>query len=203
MHNDKSLVLSESLDSYIIANSASYDRRQYPQWLNPKCSSGHTPEGQGFGHCLVIPKKRIFNVVDPDATASNCFMIKEMRAHFERFWGSGGPSIILNHVRSKFKTQNNKLASDDRCDNALKDLLPTLEIDLENSAKRFVELAQNDFVFGFHAYPDNSVGHLHMHVYPRERCLREFSTRRHDWKTIPLQAVLEVECEDKDCVKEV
>ena len=35
-----------------------------------------------------------------------------------------------------------------------------------------------------------------MHVFPKNSELRRFSTRTHDWKTIPIEAVLEAEEED-------
>ena len=36
-----------------------------------------------------------------------------------------------------------------------------------------------------------------MHVFPKAEALRRFSTKTHDWKTIPMQAVVEVEEEDQ------
>ena len=75
--------------------------------------------------------------------------------------------------------------------------LSELEHDLRCLSREFVTLdpERGDFEFGFHAWPDSSVGHLHMHVFPKRNSLRQFSTREHDWKTIPLKAVLEAEAE--------
>ena len=75
--------------------------------------------------------------------------------------------------------------------------MPALNDDFNSMAQSFERLKVGDFQFGFHAFPDNSVGHLHMHVFPRQSELRKWSTRTHDWKTIPIEAVLEVEEEDQ------
>lgn len=191
------LILSESSASYIIGNRESYDKRQYPQWLNPKYKPGHTPEGQGFGHCMVILKERVFNIVDPNATANEAALLKEMQAHFIIFWENGGPPKLLEHVRTAFDDQNNKLVSNDKTDNS-RNLVPTLKADFQALSDDFNRLKPGDFEFGFHAFPDNSVGHLHMHVFPKKSFLRRFSATQHDWKTIPLEAVLEAEMEDRE-----
>lgn len=198
-HNPSSLILSESQDSYVIGNLASYDKRQYPEYEPGK----NSPEGQGFGHCLVIPRKRIFNIVDPDATANHSALLKEMKDHFITFWKTedGSPNL-LKRVRSTFEEQNNKLASNERNAKARESLLFTLTKDFDTLSKSFLSCKPDDFEYAFHPYPANSVGHLHMHVFPRNGELRKFSTRSHDWKTIPIEAVLEVEEEDKKRVEE-
>ena len=199
-HNPASLILSESQDSYIIGNLASYDKRQYPEFK----SGEHTPEGQGFGHCLVISRKRIFNIVDPEATANHSALLKEMKEHFITFWKTeDGSPKLLRRVRSTFDEQNDKMASDDRNTNSSESLLSTLIKDFDALSKSFLRCQPEDFVFAFHAYPASSVGHLHMHVFPKNGNLRQFSTKSHDWKTIPIEAVLEVEQEDEGGVKEL
>lgn len=192
-HNPTSLILSESQDSYIIGNLASYDKRQYPEFKPGE----HTPEGQGFGHCFVIPRKRVFNIVDPDATANHSALLKEMKAHFITFWKTeDGSPKLLERVRSTFYEQNTKLASNDRNVGSLDGLLTTLKEDFDTLSKSFLRCKADDFEFAFHPYPAISVGHLHMHVFPKKDELRKFSTKSHDWKTIPIEAVLEVEEED-------
>ena len=197
-HNDPSLILSESPDSYIISNLASYDGRQY-RYSGYK-EGERTPEGQGFGHCLVICRRRIFNIVDPDATADHCALLKEMKEHFITFWKteSGSPKL-LKRVRSTFDEQNNVLVSKDvngqSCER--EDFLSMLKRDCDALSKSFLQCKPDDFEYAFHAYPANSVGHLHMHVFPKKNDLRAFSTKDHDWKTIPIEAVLEVEEEDE------
>jgi len=207
-HHPSSLILSTSPHSLIIGNRASYDRRQYPPWCDPEYEPGvNTPEGQGFGHCLVISRPRVYNIVDPDAVAADCALIKEMRAHFIAFWDSaGGPVRLLRRTRAGFDAQVSKLETRARehGDAAASltpylrtTLLPRWDTDFRTLSHGFGSVqAPRDFEMGFHAFPDMSVGHLHMHVFPRAEGLREYSTKVHDWKTVPIEAVLEVERED-------
>jgi len=154
---------------------------------------------------MVIPRKRIFNIVDPDATANDGILIKEMRNHFINFWKGGGAPKLLKRTRSSFDVQNDKLRrksdalspQDTATTTPYQRLMSVVRSDFEALSKRFSELKPEDFEFGFHAFPDNSVGQLHMHVYPKGNSLRRFSTKRHDWKTIPIEAILEVEQEDR------
>lgn len=197
-HNPAPLILSASDHSYIIGNNSSYDVRQYPSWFNPEWANFHkTPEGQGFGHALVISRARIYNIVDPAATANKCFLIKEMRTHFITFWNAGGSPALLRRTRSGFDEQNTKLATKTDHKDQYDELFPELQVGFEELASGFGDLkAPDDFEFGFHAFPDMSVGHLHMHVFPKLEDLRRLSTRKHDWKTVPVEAVVEVEAED-------
>jgi hypothetical protein len=193
------MILSESPYSYIIGNLHSYDQRQYPPWFDPNFELGRsTPAGQGFGHTLVISRKRVFNVIDPDATANDSELLKEMKAHFISFWETdNGIPKLLKRTKLAFDDQNNKLASKECTLDKHQKLLPRWRSDYESLAKGFQKCKPEDFEFAFHAHPDNSVGHLHMHVFPKKWSLRKFSSKQHDWKTIPLKAILEVEEEDK------
>lgn len=188
--------MSESADSYVIGNKASYDERQYPAWFDTKYSRSN-PCGQAFGHTLVLSRRRVFNVVDPDATANNCALLREMRVHFLRLWNNDRERVI-RRVRLGFDQQNQKLASKEGTFELYRSLLPRLEADYEKLVTRFRALNDDDFVFAFHAYPDNSIGHLHMHVFPRDDSLRQFSTKKHDWKTISVASVLEAEGKDEE-----
>lgn len=140
--------------------------------------------------------------MDPEATADNSALLKEMKEHFITFWETGGSPKLLERVKSAFDDQNTKLKSDGKNAESYSSLLPTLKKDFEALSMSFLRCNPEDFEFAFHAYPDNSVGHLHMHVFPKQGFLRQFSTKSHDWKTIPIEAVLEVEEEDKNRVLE-
>lgn len=71
-----------------------------------------------------------------------------------------------------------------------------LEAGYEDMKPQFLALrAPQDFVFGFHPFPLNSVGHLHLHVYPRKDGLRVWSSKAHEWKTVEIEEVLEAEGE--------
>lgn len=54
--------------------------------------------------------------------------------------------------------------------------------------------SQDDEVlfFGFHPAPVASIAHLHMHTLLILDEFRKFSTRVHDWKTIPVSAIIDV-----------
>jgi len=131
---------------------------------------------------------------------TNCALLKEMQAHFIKFWKDGGASAVVEVIRRKFHVRNDKLL---RKDSTFVDLAYDMALDFESLAIDFRRLTPKDFVFGFHAFPDNSVGHLHMHVYPNGASLRKFSTKRRDHKTIPLEAVLEVEEQEQELSKEL
>ena len=100
-------------------------------------------------------------------------------------------------MRSTFDEQNDILASKDTDAQSCQSFLSMLKQDFDALSKSFLRCKPNDFEYAFHAYPANSVGHLHMHVFPKGEDLRKFSTKSHDWKTIPIEAVLEVEEEDE------
>jgi hypothetical protein len=190
------MILSETPESLVVGNLMSYDSRQYPEWFDPKYRPGiNTPEGQAFAHSFVIPRKRIFNVVDPDAVANDAAVLKEMQEHFMKFWNADGKDKIISRVRSAVENQNEKLASKEGNSARSLHLRFTVLNDFQRLSEEFRTLGTDEFVFGFHAYPDNSIGHLHMHVFPAQKSLREFSTRRHDQKTISLDCVLKVERE--------
>ena len=191
------MILSETPQSLVVGNVFSYDGRQYPEWFDSSYKPGiNTPEGQAFGHCFVIPRKRIFNVVDPDAVANNADLLKEMHEHFKTYWNEdGGRERIIGRIRSAVEGQNEKLASKKGTSTQYLHIESIVWKDFQRLSEEFRALETDDFVFGFHAYPDNSIGHLHMHVFPLKESLREFSTRRHDWKTISLECVLKVEKE--------
>ncbi|KAL8660293.1 MAG: hypothetical protein Q9202_006704 [Teloschistes flavicans] len=196
-HNPREFILSESSLSYIIGNLASYDSRQYPLSPNDK-----RPEGQGFCHTLVISKARVYNVVDPDATANKCSLLKEMHDHFVTFWQHDqGKEKILARAKRAVDDQDKKLrdapspSSNSQSTGSVYDDATRSSVFAQfNQLKdAFKKLQAKDFVFAFHVFPDNSIGHLHMHVFPHDEAFREFSTHVYDWKTVPLQAVLEVE----------
>ncbi|KAL8921500.1 MAG: hypothetical protein Q9208_005654 [Pyrenodesmia sp. 3 TL-2023] len=205
-HNAPDLILSETARSYIIGNLASYDSRQYPSAPRDK-----RPEGQAFAHTLVIPKARVYNIVDPAAAADRCSLLHEMRRHFLDFWARPeGKAKILARTRRALEEQDQKLlllASSSSSSPSSSNPNTTNNSDYasvrddifahyEAMKPAFERLKEEDFLFGFHCFPENSIGHLHMHVFPHGEAFRQFSTKDYDYKTVPLQAVLEVEKED-------
>ena len=193
----KGLILSTSEESYIITNKASYDGRQYSKWSNGIYVPGEgTQEGQSFAHVLVIPKMRVFSVVDPDATKNHGALLIEMKEHFVKFWQSGnGPREILHSVEATVKDENNKLVEQSRKPEDCKSLVADVLATFKEMSNEYKKLQPDDFVYAFHPFPGISVGHLHMHVFPKADKFRTVSTKRHDEKTIPLDVILEAEKE--------
>lgn len=185
-HNPSGLILSESELSYVVGNIASYDGRQY---------SEKDKQGQGFAHCLVIPKARVYNIVDPAACKDGCALIKEMKKHFEDFWNGNNRHRLLHQTYCVMYKRHTLAEKDIRGYDANK-----IVKDFWGIAKSFEKLTADDFTYGFHVYPYNSIGHLHMHVFPHRRTFRQWSTYEHDWKTVPLKAILDVESEDSKCL---
>ncbi|KAL8946696.1 MAG: hypothetical protein Q9222_006939, partial [Ikaeria aurantiellina] len=193
LHNKPSLILSATKHSYVIGNEASYDCRLYP--LRARWEK--RPEGQGFGHLLIIPRKRIYNVVDPEATANGCFVLTELADHFKSFWESPrGPEMAAGRARDGNRSALNRMSlAEMRADYLVRDHVNEY---YERSFPEFIGLKTDDFMMGFHVFPENTIGHLHMHVYPLKDSLRTYSTRDYDYKTVPLQAVLDAESEDQE-----
>ena len=134
--------------------------------------------------------------MDPEATANDCALIKEMKEHFRDYWSVFSRRMDLLHcVEDVFHAQNKKLDAKDKKEYEASS--PPVIEDYHEMARKFVNLDPEDFVYAFHPHPDHSVGHLHMHVFPKDESLRKFSSKEHEKKTIPLEAVLEVEAEDK------
>ncbi|KAL8669262.1 MAG: hypothetical protein Q9168_006135 [Polycauliona sp. 1 TL-2023] len=197
-HNDPALVLSESEHSYIIGNMASYDGRQYILAPTEK-----RPEGQGFCHTLVIPKTRIYNAVDPLATMNDCFVLRELREHFLAFFRRRrGRACLLKRARKAVEDRDGALISpksgaEPRNPEYTDAVRQAIFDDFERMQHEFWNLSgPEDFIFGLHVFPENSIGHLHMHVFPYRDSLRTASTKDYDYKTVPLNAIVEVEMED-------
>lgn len=199
LHNPQDLILHTSSQSYIVGNKESYDKRQYPAWFDSTARPGvNTKEGQAFGHTLVIARNRIFNIVDPEATANHSAILREMKDHFVDFWNDEGKEKLLRSTRLAVDNRNTVLAGKEESLISYNALVPTVNATFDKMAALYRNLKVEDFVFAFHPFPLCSVGHLHMHILPRDLRLREVSTLRHDWKTVPLEAIEESEKESNE-----
>ena len=148
---------------------------------------------------MVISRKRVYNIVDPEATADNVKLLKQMRDHFIAFWNTNeGKMVLLQSTRQNFERQNQELYAKKPSMATYDALIGQLEADFNQLKQLFLGLHTDDFVFAFHAFPDSSIGHLHMHVFPRLDALRKFSAKQHDWKTISLDAILDAEGANND-----
>ncbi|KAJ3507766.1 hypothetical protein NLJ89_g6120 [Agrocybe chaxingu] len=199
-------VLSESEDSLIIGNTASHDTRQYLAKWDRDGKDRTASAGMSYMHLLVIPKreilfffkKKVYNVVSLGSPA----IIEEMIAHFWRFWESPESRSkitwwLKEAVERRAASVVDTLTSQtptlvDEFQSIMKEVLASTE----KFARTLRELRASEddksLVFGFHPAPEASIGHLHMHIVLAAAEFREFSTRAHDWKTIPAKTVVEL-----------
>jgi hypothetical protein len=144
-------------------------------------------------HLLAIPKDKVYNAVALEGVD----IITEMKTHFEGFWASPGSlELCIEHNRQALMNRKAVLvkeaAGDPKQIAAIESDMQQILADADNLATKAKELAITDFVFGYHAHPHHTVGHLHRHILAAPSEFRIRSTDAHDWKTIPEDAVLEV-----------
>ena len=166
----KLLVLEENRDFIILRNKASFDCGQYPDEEGSAGMSGV--------HLLMTTKPRYFNGVS--LTKRNAFILESMKRFFKKCW--------RDEKFRKRVVQAQKAAIHERYESrAEKDpTKATRERDeaLEHLEKlKFRELKEDDFRFGLHLWPDNSVADLHLHIVAMPEEMREYSTHKHDAKT--------------------
>ncbi|KAI1399555.1 hypothetical protein F4819DRAFT_412417 [Hypoxylon fuscum] len=158
---------AESKNALLVGNHSSFDIEQYPD----------APEKAGMSmiHILGIPKAGIFNGVSLDS--SNVFVVDEMIDLFKRSWTqSDFREAILNHQRARIEGQP-RIGTEDPVGYSL------AMQHYEELESRVHDLTVDDFAFGFHLWPDHSIGHLHLHIIAMPRAFRKFSTCAHDNKT--------------------
>ncbi|KAL0945583.1 hypothetical protein HGRIS_014742 [Hohenbuehelia grisea] len=205
--NPPELVLSESPDSLIIRNDKSHDVRLYEPLYDPDSKDKTTSAGMSYLHLLVIPRTKVYNAVSVD----NAECIREMIKHFERFWLEGDAcdraiKLVDQATEDRIRTLEEAMHDGKRPEGAttegLRDLCEAVRsssVEFAQSLRKTSTAIRTDqksfestFFYGFHAHPNASIGHLHMHVLPFDESLRRHSTRAHDWKTIPAQAIIDV-----------
>ncbi|KAG6906204.1 hypothetical protein DXG01_015243 [Tephrocybe rancida] len=154
---------------------------------------------------MVIPKHKVYNVVSLDDIS----LIEEMISHFGRFWSQ--PDAVQQTARRiqhavDLRTSEVIKGLEDMQDQTMAATVSAeYEVMMQDIIRkstndmlcRLETLNTNDFIFGFHATPHASVGHLHMHVLAAGTDFRRYSTDAHDWKTIPATAVMQVIHEEK------
>ena len=134
-------------------------------------------------------------------------IIDEMIAHFRRFWSSPGSADKIIGCLEKAVERRAKEVRE-----ALKpanfDLLEEFEITMKDVQASSNELAdklrecqkssQDDgLLFAFHPAPHATIAQLHMHVILKSPEFCKFSTRSHDWKTVPVPDIVDVIREDQ------
>ncbi|KAK7464354.1 hypothetical protein VKT23_006521 [Stygiomarasmius scandens] len=187
------LVLSESDRSYIIGNRASYDTRQYTAEWDPSGEDKARAAGMSYMHLLVISKKQqVWNIVGLEDTED----IEEMMTHFLQFWQTTGAVDKVNKrieraVHEREQEVINSLEKDESKRKGFRDVMESVEDYRKKCAER-LHADKDAIVFRFHAWPDASIPHLHMHVLTSPEEFRKYSTPAHDCKAIPADIVLEV-----------
>ena len=79
-----------------------------------------------------------------------------------------------------------------------KSVVEAVSRDYETLQPDFERLGEKDFVYGVHPWDTNSVGHLHLHIFPREGKFRKYSAVRHDAKTVTMNDVLAAEKQERE-----
>ncbi|KAH9482162.1 hypothetical protein JR316_0004257 [Psilocybe cubensis] len=195
--NHPAQVLSETDTLYVIGNTASHDTRQYLAKWDPDGKDKTPSAGMAYVHLLVIPKKRIYNIVAMKETG----FIDEMTSHFKSFWQSA-EAIDKTTVWLETAVKNRAAAARKSVESHSPELLEEFDNTMQEvrkSAKQLNEILRARtqsvdelFNFYFHPAPDASIAHLHMHCVLKDKVFREFSTYAHDWKSVPVHDVKEV-----------
>ncbi|KAI6091471.1 hypothetical protein F4821DRAFT_186139 [Hypoxylon rubiginosum] len=162
----KGNVFAESENALLVGNHASFDIGQYP--------GAPQKAGMSSVHILGIPKAGIYNGVTLDS--SNVSIIDEMIGLFKQNWPKPEfQEAVLLHQEARIETQNKAEPDSEAYEEAINHQME-LELAIDS-------LKVDDFTFGFHLYPDHSVGHLHMHIIATPAEYRQYSTDAHDEKT--------------------
>ncbi|KAJ8481839.1 hypothetical protein ONZ45_g15169 [Pleurotus djamor] len=208
LHYPRQRILSESENSYIICNNAAHDVRLYSSDVNLSGVDKSSSAGMSYMHLLVIPKSKaseppnscqhphlVYNVVSlKDST-----IIDELETHFRDFWRRADAVALVNDAINETmeRRYNDLIESYRRSDNTQRIAhLYTVMLACRSSAKSFATqlslMEDRDVVFGFHAHPHASVGHLHMHVLLNDGSFRHHSTFAHDWKTVSVKVIRDI-----------
>ncbi|KAF4586592.1 hypothetical protein EYR40_010604 [Pleurotus pulmonarius] len=127
-------------------------------------------------------------------------LITEMKTHFWDFWFSDGSiNKIIHAIHDAMERRYTVVAEAYQRNDAatapqrlahLDAVMEECRISAADFAKK-LRAGRNrvDIVYGFHAHPHHSVGHMHMHVLLADPRFRTQSTLAHDWKTLPFEAV--------------
>jgi hypothetical protein len=135
------------------------------------------------------------NIVYNAVSLTDSAIIHEMISHFKNFWTQpGAAQKCIDRINLAVQEQADQVLAhlDDKQTSSFNEVLKDVRKYAEECSVQLRTLSAEDFVFGFHAMPEASVGHLHMHVLPLSEKFRQHSTYVHDVKTIPARAVIEV-----------
>lgn len=129
-----------------------------------------------------------------------------MITHFRDFWNHGQNAQKFIEVINAAIDRREKAVLDgyraepatfEKRQKDFEKVMVNVREDAAGFAQKLSKVNFDDFFFGFHAAPDASIGHLHMHVILAPQEFRTTSTGEHDWKTIPAQAAMAVITREK------
>ncbi|XDG06338.1 hypothetical protein ABKA04_005953 [Annulohypoxylon sp. FPYF3050] len=162
--NAEEKALAVGPNVFLLGNKQSFSEGQYPK--EPR-----TP-GMSMVHIFAISKVSYFNPVSMGPDEAQTFL--DMIDFFKLQWElSGFRMSVLEHQKKAIeeRSKTTKVGLDKARDQ-VKELESTIH-----------KLKFEDFAFGFHLWPDNSVPHLHMHIIAMPDEYRQHSTKFNDKKT--------------------
>ncbi|KAI0107660.1 hypothetical protein F4776DRAFT_421471 [Hypoxylon sp. NC0597] len=158
--------LAANSDVLLIGNQSSFDVAQYP--------GEEGKASMSMIHILAIPRARLFNGVSLGRDTVG--IIEEMISLFKSSWDN--PEFrrkVVRHQRDAIERRNNNKPDPEAYKEAVEHFLKLEAM--------IYDLTVDDFTFGLHLWPDNSVPHLHLHILATPGELRQYSTFEHDAKT--------------------
>ncbi|KAI1453443.1 hypothetical protein F4805DRAFT_376353 [Annulohypoxylon moriforme] len=149
----------------LIGNRESFSEGQYPD--EPQKA------GMSMVHIFAIPKANYFNPVS--MKPEDAHIINDMIDFFYDQWGRiEFREAVLEHQKKAIEARGGK---------KLEDLVQEKE-QYEELEEIIRILHADEFAFGFHLWPDNSIEHLHMHIIAMPDDCRQYSTKLNDEKTV-------------------
>ena len=203
-------MLRAMINANILLSGTLTARIKQPQVVCHTCTLWSSQRGEVKLFLLYIGRNSVniclpfsvYNAVALDDTA----IIKEMIVHFRDFWNR--PESI-NKVAEWLKIAVERHASAiraslefhapekiDEFDAVMKEVFASSEKFANDLHLQHCPADDKTFLLGFHPAPEASIGYLHMHVILMHPKFRQFSTEVHDWKMVPVQAVIEAIEED-------
>lgn len=164
LSNNRIARLAVSENVLLIGNQSSFSMSQYPE--HPATA------GMSMVHIFAISTANFFNPVTMEA--GDEVIINEMIEFFRSQWGLRPfREAVLLHQWNAIQRRGRESG-----------------VGLQQAIDQYYELEAtiheltiDDFAFGFHLYPENTVAHLHMHIVAMRDEFRRYSTREHDEKT--------------------
>lgn len=145
-------------------------------------------------HLLAIPEARIFNGVS--LTHQDVPTVEAMIDLFKEQWQSSRKfkESVLEEQWKAMERRRKELANKDEVEGT-----SHAEAAFARAKEHYNRLAPmvldgltvDDFQFGLHLYPDQSQPHLHVHIVAAREDCRQYSTSKHDEKTVDAHEVLD------------